>query len=248
MSRTLIIVPCYNEEQRLKPDIFDDFTARNEGIDFLFINDGSRDRTMGILEGWSAGSPGRYQVLDLPRNCGKAEAVRKGICAALDQDIGFVGFWDADLATPLEIIPDFLRIMENNTDIEIVMGSRVNLLGRDIRRGSTRHYLGRVFATVVSLLFKLQVYDTQCGAKIFRKSQRVAGLFETPFISRWIFDVELLVRYQHALKPVDPKTLDGHVYEFPLPRWVDVEGSKISGRDGLQAFVDLIRIYRARGD
>ncbi len=247
MSRTLIIIPCYNEEMRLRQDMFDQFVSVFTGIDFLFVDDGSRDGTLELLNGLSARNPGRYQVLVMKHNMGKAEAVREGMQAALMQgDVGFIGFWDADLATPLGVIPDFVQVMEGNPDIEAVIGSRVNLLGRDIRRRSARHYLGRFFATVVSLMFKLQVYDTQCGAKIFRRTARFADLVERPFISRWIFDVELLVRYQQSLNPVNLRTLDGHVYEYPLSRWEDVEGSKISPGDGLRALLDLFRIYRSR--
>src|SRR5439155_4840561 len=104
----------------------------------------------------------------------------------------YVGYWDADLATPLQAIPEFLEVFAERPGLELVCGARVRLLGRDIRRTRRRHYLGRAFATVASWLLQLSVYDTQCGAKLFRASPRITAVFNQPFHTRWLFDVEIL--------------------------------------------------------
>ncbi len=171
----LIVVPCFNEGSRLQVTRFTDFLARVEGINFLFVNDGSRDNTLAVLETIRSGREDRIQILDMPENAGKAEAVRAGLLKAIEQGNGtYVGFWDADLSTPLEVIPDFLALLNGSDRLQMVFGSRVRLLGRDVARRASRHYLGRVFASFASMTLGLPIYDTQCGAKLFRVTPELA--------------------------------------------------------------------------
>ena len=129
-----------------------------------------------------------------------------------------VGFFDADLATPLGAIDDFLAVLRDRPEVEFVLGSRVMLMGRDIRRKATRHYFGRVFATAVSHALDLPVYDTQCGAKILRANAATATLFDPPFRSPWIFDVELIARYLRLpVGPASPPAATGCTSSSCLP-------------------------------
>jgi glycosyltransferase involved in cell wall biosynthesis len=164
-----------------------------------------------------------------------------GVQFAMEHAADFVGYWDADLATPLEAIPEFLAVLAGRSDLDMVFGSRVKLLGRQVRRRASRHYLGRVFATVVSLMLKMPIYDTQCGAKIFRVDPETRALFAEPFHTRWVFDVELLARYIRELR--SPATAAGRIYELPLHSWEDVGGSKVKSLDFFIAFRDVLRIY-----
>ena len=160
--------------------------------------------------------------------------------AALQQNPEFVGFWDADLATPLAAVQDFVGVLDANPQIEIVMGARVKLLGRHVDRYPFRHYSGRLFATAASLALNLAVYDTQCGAKIFRVTPGTREAFRAPFGSRWVFDVELLARYIAFMG----KDAANHIYELPLMTWIDVPGSKVRPWHGVQAIWDIARIWR----
>ncbi len=240
----VLVVPCYNEAERLDVAAFRDHGAGPKRLAFCFVNDGSSDRTLEVLHGLVRGMPGRAVVLDLPRNSGKAEAVRQGIVAALGWGAPSVGFWDADLAAPLEELPRFCAVLAERPQVEIVIGSRVRLLGRRIERSALRHYLGRVFATGASLTLGLPVYDTQCGAKLLRATPLARELFATPFLTRWVFDVELLARYARLTRGLAPPTAD-RIYELPLARWTDVAGSKVRPWDFLRSGLELLRIWRA---
>jgi hypothetical protein len=177
---------------------------------------------------------------------GKAEAVRTGILAGIERGAGLVGFWDADLSTPLSAVDDFLALAARRPEMEIILGSRVNLMGRDVRRKAWRHYLGRVFATAVSLALDLPVYDTQCGAKVFRANDAVAAVFAAPFRSRWIFDVEVLARYLAQPAPDSSPSRRSRIYELAVPAWREVPGSRLRSFDYVRAMFDLLRIWSGR--
>jgi glycosyltransferase involved in cell wall biosynthesis len=241
-----VVVPCYNEAVRFRTEAFERFlsTPTRHDIRLLFVNDGSRDRTLVKLEELRQRFPDCVQVLDLQPNRGKAEATRQGMLRVIaDGRSQFTGFWDADLATPLSEIPAFLNLFAEQPHLNLILGARVRLLGRHIHRQPLRHYLGRCFATVVSILLQMAVYDTQCGAKLFRITPDLNEILREPFHSRWIFDVEILARLLSRYRG-DTKRLEGELYEFPLPLWTDVEGSKVRPGDFLRALGELAFIYR----
>jgi glycosyltransferase involved in cell wall biosynthesis len=242
VSRLTLVVPCYNEERRLDVEAFRQVSISGHDVDFLFVNDGSGDGTLHLLHTLRGSDPQRFAVLDLEKNSGKAEAVRRGVLAALERNPDYTGFWDADLATPLSELPGFLEILATREAIHIVMGARVRLLGREISRRPARHYFGRVGATLISSSLGLAVYDTQCGAKVFRSSDTLRDVFATPFLSRWIFDVEIIARY---IERWGRDAVAHSVYELPVTRWHDVKGSKVKSHDFLRALHDLWKIRRA---
>ena len=238
MSCCAIVIPCYNEANRLPVETFRRFSDLEHPIKFLFVNDGSTDSTRMILESLCKFNSEKLDVRNI-RHVGKAEAVRFGVLEALQSNPDYVGFWDADLATPLEPILDFRDLLEQNLNLHMIFGSRVKLLGRQIERRMIRHYPGRVFATLVSVILRLGIYDTQCGAKLFRSSAEIRGLFEKKFKTNWAFDVELLAR----LKQGNKLRLETVIYEFPLMEWHDVRGSKVNPGDFFQALFELSKIY-----
>src|SRR4051794_39367359 len=147
MTHTTIVVPCHNEAQRLRLRDFREFVARHPGISFLFVNDGSTDRTGALLDEIAAG-PKHFSALHLAQNRGKAEAVRQGVLAAAQGSSGYIGYWDADLATPLAAIPSFVSALNRLPQISIVLGTRLQLAGHDIRRKPIRRMLGKLFSRV----------------------------------------------------------------------------------------------------
>jgi dolichyl-phosphate beta-glucosyltransferase len=241
-----LVVPCYNEADRLDPAAFLRFAAARPGLRLVMVDDGSRDRTWEILEQMRAAAPASVTIIRQPANRGKAEAVRTGMLDGFAQGAALVGFFDADLATPLDALDDFLAVLRDRPQVEFVLGSRVMLMGRDIRRKAARHYFGRMFATAVSVALDLPIYDTQCGAKVLRANAATATLFERPFRSRWIFDVELIARYlQLPAAPGEPPRRD-RLYELVLPAWHDRPGSKLAWYDFARATVELGYIWRER--
>lgn len=240
--RVVIVVPCFNEEHRLDTKAFRNFHVERDRVEFCLVNDGSGDGTLRVLESLRDSDSSRFTVLTLEQNRGKAEAVRRGILAAAESNPDFVGFWDADLATPLSELPSFLEVFASHTEIEMVFGARVRLLGRDIRRRATRHYVGRVGATLISISLGLEIYDTQCGAKVFRMSDSIREIFAEEFLSKWIFDVEIIARFMH-LRGRDVAARA--IYEFPVTVWHDIHGSKVKSHDFIRSLRDLWKIHRA---
>ncbi len=244
-NQTSIIVPCFNENKRLNANAFEKFCKQYSQVEFLFVDDGSTDQTVEKLTELINQFPQRFSLLTLPQNMGKAEAIRQGVKKALHLNAYYIGFWDADLATPLEEIPRFINVLNAKPNLFLVTGARVKLLGRHVERGIWRHYFGRLSATLISVALSIPCYDTQCGAKIFRATPQLDQLFDAPFGSRWLFDVEIIARLLvYAEK--DPRLHPQHcMYELPLLSWEEREGSKIQLRDYLQSLSDLAKI-RAR--
>jgi glycosyltransferase involved in cell wall biosynthesis len=239
--RLQLVIPCYNEASRLDSNAFVRFITARSDVGLLFVDDGSTDSTSQVLEAIAARAGGRVDTLVLPRNGGKAQAVQRGMVAAIEKQPELIGYWDADLATPLDAIDEFLDVLETRPDIDIVMGSRVRLLGRRIDRHAFRHYAGRIFATAASLALRLPVYDTQCGAKILRVNPEIRRVFATPFLSKWVFDIEVLARYASV---VGLDRAASSIYELPLMTWADVPGSKVKVRHAIRALWDIARIWR----
>ena len=238
MRSCSIVIPCYNEAKRLRIESFKCFSNLNHAVRFLFVNDGSTDNTKEILETLCDFNPEKLSVHHI-RHSGKAEAVRQGVLKSLKNNPDFVGFWDADLATPLGVILEFCELLERNHQLHMVFGARVKLLGRKIERRMVRHYPGRVFATMASVMLGLAIYDTQCGAKLFRCSDKLGVIFEQRFKTKWAFDVELIAR----LKQRNEITLETSIYEFPLIEWCDVKGSKVKPGDFAWALIELSQIF-----
>jgi dolichyl-phosphate beta-glucosyltransferase len=218
-------------------------------VRLLFVDDGSGDGTQGLLD--RLASRDGVDVLTLPRNVGKAEAVRQGLLRGLEGETETLGYFDADLATPPEELLRMFELLESRDDLSFVLASRVALLGRRITRRAWRHYLGRVFATFASIFLHIPVYDTQCGAKVFRATPALRHAIATPFRSSWVFDVELIGRLLTGSSGAPPVPLS-EFEEMPLREWRDVGGSRLGPLGMAQAAVDLFvvgyRLNRPRRD
>ena len=236
-ARTIaLVVPCCNEEQRLGvADI--DLLADDKRVRLVLVDDGSTDGTLALLRGIAARRTD-VTVVALAGNVGKGEAVRAGLLAARALDPVWVGYVDADFSTPAVEMLRLIGIAEATPACNVVLGARVAMLGRRITRSAFRHYTGRVFATLASNVLGEAVYDTQCGAKLFRVGPVLDRSLAVPFRSRWAFDVELLGRLARGGFGSDT------FREEPLEVWHDVQRSKRSVLSSLRATAALWPIWR----
>jgi dolichyl-phosphate beta-glucosyltransferase len=244
-SPLVLVIPCFDEEKRFPVAAFRDALARHQGLGLVLVDDGSRDGTPGLLERVREGLEPRVTVLRLERNRGKGEAVRAGMLLALESRPAFLGYFDADLATPLEAAFDLVRVLEEDPDLLLVLGSRRPTPGARIERRFIRHLPGRFVAWRIARTLGLPLHDTQCGAKVFRARPVLRPLLSEPFLTRWLFDVEILARLQRLHREGSFPAPESTVRELPLSVWTDVPGSKVGPLDFVRALLDLRRIRKA---
>jgi glycosyltransferase involved in cell wall biosynthesis len=237
-----IVVPCFDEAARFDPG---GFAQLADVVDrLLLVDDGSRDQTAALLDAVAETVPaGAVSVIHLGHNRGKAEAVRAGLRAAVATDASIVGYFDADFATPVTELERLLAVITKDPQLDAVLASRVALLGHSIQRRATRHYLGRLYATAASLVLGVAVYDTQCGAKLFRVNDTLRAALADPFPDRWSFDVELLARLLHPAPGVPPIDAE-RIIEVPLTEWRDVGGSKLRTLPAARSLLALAGVRR----
>lgn len=231
-----LVVPAYNESARVDVAAYVRALEANPALGLILVDDGSRDATLERLAEIQRAAPTRVRLLPLPRNVGKAEAVRQGLLVALDADAPVIGYLDADLAADFAEVTRLRACFVGIDGPDVVIGSRVKLLGRHVVRRESRHYLGRLFATMASIALGLPIYDTQCGLKLMHNDNRIREALRSPFVSRWLFDVELIGRLHR---------LGARFREEPLERWEDVAGSRLRASDFLHAPLQLWQIRRA---
>ena len=192
-------------------------------------------------------APDRFETIVNAGIGARPKRSGSGCCARSRVAVRYAGYWDADLATPLSEIPRFIAYARcTSANATSASGRVYSCSAEPYIGGAYRHYIGRLFATAASAAVRLPVYDTQCGAKLFRVSPAMRALFEEPFLGRWTFDVEIIARLtqQCAGEQRRPRDL---MYELPLDEWRDIDGSKVHPLDFFAALIELGRIRRRYG-
>jgi glycosyltransferase involved in cell wall biosynthesis len=243
VRRTLLVIPHYNDAERLAPFLKNLVQVLPSHYSILVSDDGSNSlqreqlsRVLGPCLNQTEGeAPHVLPPLFVEENTGKGAAVRRGWDYGEVHGFSLLAFADADGAvSATEIARAENHIRENTQDIDALFGSRVKMLGRTVTRSLKRHLSGRIFATLVSRLGNVPAYDTQCGLKILKtESYRVIqSAIQTPGFA---FDVELCLLIQKA---------NCRVIEFPVD-WHDVPGSKVSLlRDSVRMAIEVVKISR----
>ena len=234
-----VVIPCYNEEERLMSKEFTDYIDKHTGYHLCFVNDGSKDKTLDVLHDLKKGREDFITVYDCEKNGGKAEAVRQGMLyMAKQEDLDYIGFLDADLSTDLADFDDLVITIENNDKYKIVSGSRISRMGANITKESARKIISMTINFIIRKILSMDFKDTQCGAKIFHKDV-IDISFGKKFVTQWIFDVEIFRRIALHFGLEKAKEM---LCEQPLKRWIHADGSKLSMKDSVKIVGQLGQI------
>lgn len=233
-----IVIPCYNEAERLKLNDFQKFIDSTEEYVLCFVNDGSKDNTLQILEDFQLGQEDRVRVYNMPQNGGKAEAVRSGVNHMIETtNVKTIGFIDADLATGFVDYCMLVNKIENENK-EMVFGSRKADDNIDMERSAFRKMASNAVGMLTKSIICMNIKDTQCGAKVFdRKIAKIA--FGKAFQSKWLFDIEIFIRVKNYF---GKKEVMNKIEEVGLNAWEEVDGSKITLKDSLKFPIQLLQI------
>ncbi len=234
-----IIIPCYNEQDRLDLEKINSFFSINKNILICLVDDGSNDKTLETLNEIKDTHPNNIEVLALKKNVGKGGAVRKGFnhCISKIQQKK-IAYLDADFATSLEECFEISKLV--NKETVFVFGSRIRKIDTNIERNYFRFLVGRIIATIISNQLNLGVYDTQCGCKIF-EIELAKKLFKEKFISKWLFDVEL---FHRMIKIFGFDKMREISKEIPLKNWIDNDESRVIMTYFFKLWFDLFSIGR----
>lgn len=233
-----VIVPCFNEENRLDTDYWNGIVGEND-FTWVFVDDGSRDQTTKKLSEIK-----NIKVLRLEKNSGKGEALRFGTNYVFginsDEEI-CLAYLDADGAFKPQDIKRIFSIFEEKITTGLyqsVWASRVALSGRKITRSLVRHYLSRAIISIIGFTDKNLPYDSQTGFKIFLINSDSRIIFKDKFKTRWFFELEIRNRWAK----LESNKLN--IWEEPLDYWKDIGGSKVNAKQVFRILIELLTVLR----
>lgn len=225
-----LIIPAYNEEKRIKKTLEDyvNFLSKKLKKDFeiLVIINNSTDNTLKIVQQLSKKHP-QIECANYPQKLGKGGALIKGFNMAKGDLIGFV---DADCSTPPRA---FFELVEKIKGYDGIIGSRwVKGAKITLRQPISRRIASRGFNLMVRTLLGINIKDTQCGNKLFKK-EAIKKITPELGITMWAFDIDLLyLMKKHHYR----------ILEIPT-EWHDVAESKLNlNRTIPEMFVSTIRL------
>jgi glycosyltransferase involved in cell wall biosynthesis len=220
-----IIVPVYNEEERINLFLNElyNFTRDKEQLEIIFINDGSKDKSLEILENFRQKEP-KSRIISYKNNKGKCYAVKQGVIYSRGKKIIFI---DADNSIHPKEIDEMSNLLDK---YDVVVGDREHKESK-VEIPKKRKVIGTIFNYIVRILFQSGVKDNLCGFKGFKKDI-AKKLFNDIYSTGWIFDVELFYKikknhYSLYFKPIE---------------WEYREGSKIKLTDPIKMFINLIKL------
>lgn len=230
-----IVIPIYNEEDRLKEGIdkiFSYIESSKRKFEVIVVNDGSTDSTAHMLK--ELREKFDFEIFLHPKNLGKGAAIKTGILNAKGD---FILFTDIDLSVPINFIDKYMKVIE---DADIVIGTREKEGSKMVARQVwVREVLGKFFILLSNFILWVGVSDFTCGFKLFRK-KAAQTIFPKQIIKRWAFDAETLFL---------AKKFHFKILEVPVA-WRDKKGSKVRfPKDLIETLISLflIRLYDFSG-
>jgi dolichyl-phosphate beta-glucosyltransferase len=225
-----VVVPVYNEEQRLHKTFaaLRDFYSQNifSAMDVIFVDDGSRDSTKNLIE--KADLPMPFRIISYQPNRGKGRAVAVGMNAST---MDYALMCDADISTSFNEMRKFIPALERGEDV--IIGTRKSKEARMLKpQPFIRRNLGRCYTILADLMTGLSVSDFTCGFKLFSRRSR-AAIFKKAIIDRWSYDTEILyLAHKYGFK----------IVEVPVD-WTNDENTRVRlYKDAVKSFIDIIRI------
>jgi dolichyl-phosphate beta-glucosyltransferase len=230
MPKFSIIIPAYNEENRLPrtlQSVYDYMQSRRESFEIVVVDDGSADGTAEFVRNFPCVS-GTVRLISYSPNRGKGNAVRTGIFAARGE---LLLIDDADGSSPIEELSRLEKEIDQGADI--VIGSRAKPdPDRRVEALAHRKLIGGTFNKIVRALLLDGLYDTQCGFKLFKR-EVARDVFCRSSMNGYGFDVEVL--YIARLR--------GHQVAETAINWSNVDGSKVNVFvDSPKMFLELLTI------
>lgn len=227
----LLLIPAYNEERRIEPvlrDYASYFKENYQGkFQLVVVLNGCIDNTLDVVRRVGADYPS-VTALEFSEPIGKGGALIEGLKLAPLADL--IGYVDADGATPPHAFHELIRRID---EADCVIGSRW-LTGAvlHVEQSGRRQFASRVFHLIVQVLFRMNVRDTQCGAKVMRR-EAVEKVHSSLRIADMAFDINLLYSIHRA---------GYRILEVPT-EWTDKIGSKVTlFGTSLVMFLSVVRI------
>lgn len=219
-----IVIPCYNEAVRFVSEDYIVFLNNNSAVKLCIVDDGSTDTTKSVLQKLQLDFPSQIEILSLPTNVGKGNAIRQGMEFSLSKfpNCSDFGFLDSDLSVDLNTYKKMLDIHRADNNI-MTYASREKIRTTEIKNTAIRKIASVVAKIMVRWCFNLSINDTQCGAKIVNRKVAIK-IFQIPFNSRWLFDIEMFMRLKNlsGLERVSP---------YYLKSWMYRANSKLNNAD-----------------
>jgi dolichyl-phosphate beta-glucosyltransferase len=232
MPKYSIIIPAYNEENRLPAtlqSVYDYMQKRRDSFEIIVVDDGSSDGTAAYVQNFPCVG-GTVRVISYSPNKGKGSAVRTGIFAARGE---LLLIDDADGSSPIEELSRLEAELDRGADI--VIGSRAKPdPERVVQALAHRKLIGGTFNRIVRMLLLDGLYDTQCGFKLFKR-EAARNVFCRSSLNGYGFDVEVLYVAR----------LLGYEIAETAINWANVDGSKVNVFiDSPKMFLELLNIKR----